>query len=57
MSTLSINREKYLKLKVEYNSALTQEKKSFIFFGSELLTSYAKYLLEYLSGIYEPKKS
>ena len=57
MSTLSMNREKYLKLKTEYNSALTQEKKSFIFYGSELLTSYAKYLLEYLSGIYEPKKN
>jgi hypothetical protein len=36
------------KLKKEYDNAVKDSKKTFIFEGRELLTDYAKYLLEFL---------
>lgn len=36
------------KLKKLYNKAVEQETESFMFNGHEILTAYAKYLLEYL---------
>ena len=38
-------------LKSEYNKALEDGKESFMFKGTELLTLYAKYLIEYMTLI------
>lgn len=50
---MEFNLSTYQKLKVEYNNAVKDEKEIFIFNGHELLTSYAKYLIEYLKTIFE----
>lgn len=39
----------YEKLKKEYNKALEEEQESFEFEGREVLTNYAKYMVEYLN--------
>ena len=41
--------EKFAALRRAYQHAVETERESFEFEGHELLTSYAKYLLEYLS--------
>lgn len=40
-------------LKQEYQKALDQNQESFIFQGEEVLTSYAKYLIEYMESYFE----
>tara|TARA_S200002703_G_scaffold39372_1_gene34533 strand:+ start:3448 stop:3594 length:147 start_codon:yes stop_codon:yes gene_type:complete len=42
-----INRQNILEFKKLYNSALNEGKELFIFNGSEVLTDYAKYVIEY----------
>ena len=36
-------------LQEQYNKAIKNNKSSFVYDGQEILTSYAKYLLEYLN--------
>ncbi len=38
-------------LKRAYNKALKDNKETFTFKGAELLTKYAKYLIEYMTGL------
>lgn len=40
--------EKAEQLRKAYNKAVEEKKDSFVFQGDEFVTSYAKYLLEYL---------
>jgi hypothetical protein len=40
------------RLKRAYEEAIEVKAESFIFEGDEYLTSYAKYLLEHLSGVF-----
>lgn len=49
--TVTFTREKYLELKKHYKQAVTSNKDTFEFDGAPVFTAYAKYLLEYLSGI------
>jgi hypothetical protein len=44
------HREDFVSLKVAYEGASNENKVSFTFEGNELLTHYAKYLIEYLEG-------
>jgi len=37
-------------LQEQYNKAIKNNKSSFVYDGQEILTSYARYLLEYLNG-------
>lgn len=37
--------------KIAYKKAYSDDKKSFVFKGQELLTAYAKYLIEYLETL------
>ena len=53
MNTINFTYETYNQLKSEYNLAVKNNLKSFMFLGNELLTAYAKYLLEYLKTIFE----
>ena len=43
--------EKYNSLKVSYEKAVSENKEQFTFENKILLTSYAKYLLEYLENV------
>ena len=43
-------------LKKSYNKAVKDSKEMFMFNGSQLLTAYAKYLIEYLTTRKEGKK-
>jgi hypothetical protein len=43
--------EKYNSLKVSYEKAVSENKEQFTFESQILLTSYAKYLLEYLENV------
>jgi hypothetical protein len=55
MKYINFTPEKLELLKNEYQKAVTTGSEVFIFEGSEVLTTYAKYLIEYLSEILKPK--
>jgi hypothetical protein len=48
-TTMSFDKEKAKELQDCYDTAINQNKETFVFYGETLLTSYAKYLLEYLN--------
>jgi hypothetical protein len=50
---MDITKKELKELKKLYNKALKEGKNGFIFNGQKVLTSYAKYLLEYLEGKFE----
>jgi len=47
-SFLKMNEKEFKKLKKEYQTAVSNKNDIFLFQNVELLTSYAKYLIEYL---------
>jgi hypothetical protein len=49
--TTTFDKSKYQELKHAYESAVKDNKESFVFYSETLLTSYAKYLLEYLKPL------
>jgi hypothetical protein len=49
--TTTFDKQKYQELKDKYNKATKEGKEQFNFYGEVLLTSYAKYLLEYLKPL------
>jgi len=51
METISFDKQKLSDLKKQYDKAVADKKESFIFEGKELLTAYAKYLIEYLNTL------
>jgi hypothetical protein len=51
-NTLSVDKSTFLRLKNEYKNAVRDSKDTFIFDGNELLTNYAKYLIEYLTPMF-----
>ena len=56
MNQINFNQKKFEELKELYKIASSTGKDIFIFENNELLTSYAKYLIEYLSEIFERDK-
>lgn len=51
------NDKQYRALKRAYNKAIEENKEQFVFEGSDLLTTYCKYLLKYVEDIRKkPKK-
>jgi len=48
--TLSFDKVTYQRLKTEYKKSVDNNIEMFIFDGHELLTAYAKYLIEYLES-------
>lgn len=50
MADIAFNKAKLKELKRLYNIALKEGAESFKYEGHEILTSYAKYLIEYLTG-------
>lgn len=55
MKSINFTPEKLEELKKLYSNAVTTGSEIFIFDGSEILTTYAKYLIEYLTEIFERK--
>ena len=47
----AFDKEKYKELEDCYNIAVKDNKEDFVFYGEVILTSYAKYLLEYLKTL------
>jgi len=45
---ISVDRPTYDRLLIAYNQACADDKDQFVFDGFDLLTKYAKYLLEYV---------
>lgn len=52
-NTMTINEISYQRLKKEYNTAVQNKIEIFTFEGEELLTDYAKYLLQWLQPKFE----
>lgn len=52
-NAIEFNREQYLSLKTKYAKAVDEGREQFTFEGRILLTSYAKYLLEFLAFRFE----
>jgi hypothetical protein len=50
MNTITFTYETFKSLKQEYKKAVDNNQESFIFQGHELLTQYAKYIIEYLNS-------
>jgi hypothetical protein len=53
MKKIEFNKDKFDKFKEEYQKAIEEGADSFFFDSNQFLTSYAKYLIEYLSPNYE----
>ena len=51
--TLSFDKVTYQRLKKEYQKSVDNKIEVFIFDGHELLTAYAKYMIEYLKSKFE----
>jgi hypothetical protein len=54
MKMINFDRQKLKELKNLYNKAVKDNKESFIYNGDEYLTSYAKYVIEYLETKLKP---
>ncbi len=52
-NTISVDSPTFARLKNEYQKAVDNSKEIFVFDGNELLTSYAKYLIEYFTPMFE----
>ena len=50
---MTFTKEVYLEFKVQYMESVRGKKETFFFKGHEFLTSYAKYVLEYISPKFE----
>lgn len=48
--TITFTRKKLKALTRRYNEAVEKKEEQFVFEGSELLTAYAKYLIQYLES-------
>ena len=48
MNTITFNKSTLDSLKLEYSKAVNNKKESFTFQGQTLLTSYAKYLIQFV---------
>jgi hypothetical protein len=57
MAMMTINRKSYENLKSTYQESVKNNISIFVFDGHELLTDYAKYLLEYLKPKFETTKN
>lgn len=52
--TISFTKQKYKELKKRYDEAVANKEKSFMFGDQELVTDYAKYMLEYYEMMIKP---
>ncbi len=57
MKMISFDKRKLKELKNLYNKAIKENKESFTYNGDEYLTSYAKYLIEYLETVFNKNKN
>lgn len=55
MGSINFDKNKYENLKMKYQKSVDSQQDMFIFEGHQILTDYAKYLLNYLSSVFEKK--
>ena len=53
-NTITFDRQSLGALKRAYGKAVKENKKQFVFQGKDILTDYAKYLIQYLDGRFTP---
>lgn len=53
MQTIKFTKPKYDQLKAAYEKAVEENKDTFVLFGGDWLTNYAKYVLEYLRPTFD----
>ena len=58
MTTIDITKENYKAIKQLYSTAVANGAKQFSYNGQEVVTAYAKYLLEHMENVLQikPKK-
>lgn len=56
MANIEVNTGNYKAIKKLFDKAVRDGKESFVYDGLELVTAYAKYLLEYMETILKIKK-
>lgn len=54
-NTISVDRPTFSRLKHEYQTAVNNSQDTFMFDGDELLTNYAKHLIEYFTPMFQNK--
>lgn len=54
-NNILFDKEKYLSLKLLYDKAVSEGRETFWFENNQLLTSYAKYLLQHLENVLQIK--
>lgn len=52
-TTINFTQKDFDALKVAYSQAVVKETEQFMFYGHIMVTSYAKYLIEYLSSTFK----
>ena len=52
-NTMSVDLPTFSRLQTEYLNAVKNSEEIFIFNGNELFTNYAKYLIEYLTPMFQ----
>lgn len=52
-NTISVDKSTFTRLKNEYQNAVNTSQNTFMFDGNELLTDYAKYLIEYFTPMFK----
>jgi hypothetical protein len=52
-NTISVDKSTFSRLKNEYQNAVNTSQNTFMFDGNELLTNYAKYLIEYFTPMFK----
>ena len=52
-NTISVDKSTFSRLKNEYQKAVNTSQNTFMFDDNELLTNYAKYLIEYFTPIFK----
>jgi hypothetical protein len=52
-NTVSFTPESFKKFKLKYKSAVENNQEMFVFEGNDFLTSYAKYVIEYIKTKFE----
>lgn len=50
MKTIIFDYQTFSQLKKDYRNAVENKKETFLFQGTELLTEYAKFIIEYLTS-------
>lgn len=52
-NSISFDSSKFIRFKIEYENSVRNNKRIFMFEGHQVLTAYAKYMIDYLKPKFE----